>query len=203
MKSELCEQLIVVLLLFALLFSACSSKYLIKSPQYEKYKGEANHHMCLIRASKQHIFDILTQEESFRKICPEGTSITHETVPPYRVGTLIRTNVDHIFDLEWHTRVVEIIPNTSITLRFVDGFFTGGTEIWELEDKNEFIRVSHTIIVRPKGFFRKLIWLLKVRRKHDKMVEAFLEKLKRTSEVLAIVYHHKNFVIENTTLWEN
>ena len=108
--------------------------------------------------------------------------VTHVSPPPYQVGTQLRTNVDHIFRLEWNTRVEEIIPNTKIRLLFLDGFFAGGTEIWELGDEGEYTRVSHTIVVQRKGFLKKLAWILKVRRKHEKMVETFLDNLKRVSE---------------------
>jgi len=128
------------------------------------------------------VFEILTQEKAFKKICPKGTMVTHVSPPPYQVGTQLKTNVDHIFRLEWNTRVEEIIPNTKIRLLFLDGFFAGGTEIWELRDEGEYTRVSHTIIVQPKGLLKKLAWILKVRRKHEKMVETFLDNLKRVSE---------------------
>ena len=57
-----------------------------------------------------------------------------------------------------------------------------GTEIWELEPEDEFTRTTHTIIVQPQGILKKMVWNLKVRRKHDKMVEAFLDNLKRVAE---------------------
>jgi RNA binding exosome subunit len=65
----------------------------------------------------------------------------------------------------------------------LDGFFAGGTEIWELETLGEETQVTHTIIVQPKGFFGNLVWTLKMRIKHDKMVEAVLDNLKRVSEL--------------------
>jgi len=153
-----------------------------KSSENAKYKVEINQHTCLIRAERSQIFQILTQEEAFKGICPKGTIVTHVSAQPYGVGTLIKTRIDHIFRLEWNSRVEEVIPNSKIRLQFLDGFFAGGTEIWELGDEGEYARVSHTIIVQRKGFLKKLAWILKVRRKHDKMVEVFLDNLKRLSE---------------------
>ena len=168
---------------FLLFFSlvGCSSKYMIKSSEYAEYNGEINQHTCLIRAEQSQIFQILTQEEAFKAICPRGTIVTHGSAQPYGAGTLVKTRIDHIFELGWTSRVKEVIPDSKIRLQFLDGFFAGGTEIWELEDKGEYTRVSHTIIVRPKGFLKKLAWVLKVRLKHDNMVEAFLDNLKRAS----------------------
>ncbi len=176
------RRLVELAVLFFLLLQACSSKYVITSSKYTHYDGEVNHHTCLVRATRARVFDILTQEEAFKKLCPKGTRITHVSPPPYQAGTLIKTNIDHIFKLEWNKRVEEVIPDTKIRLVFLDGFFSGGTEIWELRDEGEHTRVSHTLIVKPKGILKKLAWVLKVRRKHDKMVESFLDNLKTASE---------------------
>lgn len=174
--------LAITAVLFFLLLPACSSKYMIHTTEYTQYDGEVNQHIRLIRATKARLFGILTQEDTFNKICPEGTRVTYVTAFPYQVGTVVRTNLDHIFVLEWKTRVEEVITNNKIRLLFLDGFFAGGTEIWELKEEGQYTRVRHTIIVQPKGFVRQLAWLLKVRRKHDKMVELFLDNLKKLSE---------------------
>ena len=175
--------LLITLLLF-LSLHGCSTKYIITSPQYNQYEGEINQHTRLIRAEKNRIFQILTQEEAFKKISPKGIIVTHESPPPYRIGTLIRTKIVHIVKLDWNSRVEEVIPDRKIRLQFLNGFFTGGTEIWELDTVDEYTRVAHTIIVQTKGFFKNLAWILKVRRKHDTIVEALLDNLKKVSETL-------------------
>lgn len=108
--------------------------------------------------------------------------MTFEPMLPYQVGTFVNTRIDHIFKLRWRSKVIEIIKNKKIKLQFLNGFFAGGTEIWELEPENEFIRTTHTVIVQPQGFLRKLAWNLKVKRKHDNVVEAVLDNLKRAVE---------------------
>jgi uncharacterized protein YndB with AHSA1/START domain len=168
--------------LLILSLQACSSKYRIESPRYAPYPGEMNQHGRIIAAPPGKIFRLLTQEEAFGQICPEGTIVTAETSPPYGVGTRLRTRVEHIFKLGWTTQVEEVIPDEKIRLRFLDGFFVGGAEIWELEPRGDQTRVSQTIIVQPKGILRKMAWLMKVRRKHDRMVEIFLDNLKRVAE---------------------
>ena len=175
--------LLAALLLFLSLYG-CSTKYTIKSPQYNEYEGEINHHTRLIRAERNRIFRILTQEKAFKEICPKGIIVTHESPPPYRVGLLIKTRILHIVTLDWNSRVEEIIPDKKIRLEFLNGFFAGGTEIWELDSVDEYTRVAHTIIVQPKGFFKHLAWILKVRRKHDIIIEALLDNLKKVSERL-------------------
>jgi len=179
-EKFLCVLVIAVLLLSCL--PGCASIYTIKAPEYARYNGEINQHKHLIRAQKSRIFQILTNEKAIQEICPEGTIVTHESPLSYGVGTLVNTKVNHIFKLEWNTRVEKVIPNKMIQLRFLDGFFAGGTEIWEIEEQGEYTLVSHTIIVRPRGFLRKMAWILKVRRKHDKMVEDFLENLQKVLE---------------------
>jgi hypothetical protein len=169
-----------VLLLSCL--TGCASTYTIKAPEYARYNGEINQHKRLIRAQKSRVFQVLTNEKAIQEICPEGTIVTHEPQLSYGVGTRVNTKVNHIFKLEWNTRVEEVIPHKMIRLRFLDDFFAGGTEIWEIEERGEYTLVSQTIIVRPRGFLRKLTWILKVRSKHDKMVEAFLENLQKVLE---------------------
>lgn len=171
---------ITVLLFLSL--QGCSTKYIIKSPKYAEYEGEINQHTRLIKTERGRVFHILTHEETFSQVCPKGTIVTHESPPPYQVGTLVKTRVEHIFRLGWNSRVQEVIHDRKIRLRFLNGFLAGATEIWELESVGEYTRVTHTIIVQPKGFFRKPAWNLKVRLKHDKMVEAFLDNLKRALE---------------------
>ena len=122
----------------------------------------------------------MTQEEAFQGICPKGVVVTFKPAAPYGVGTLIKTRIMHIFELVWTSRVEEILPDKKIRIQFLDGFFAGGTEIWELESVGEDTQVSHTIIAQPKGLLRKLAWILKIRSKHNNMVEALLDNLEKS-----------------------
>jgi hypothetical protein len=167
-------------LLSLFLLQGCTSRYTVPSEGYREYEGEVNRHSRLIGASPEQIFWILTDRETFRSLCPKGTVVTYETPPPYRVGTLIRINIMDRFRLEWHLRVEKVVPGRMIRTRFLDGFFAGGTELWELEAEGAGTRVVHTIIVQPKGFLRKAAWVLKVRKKHDERVEEFLDSLERS-----------------------
>jgi hypothetical protein len=170
-----------VLFFLFFLVPGCASKYTLSAPKYNRYEGEINQHTRLIRADRHRIFHILTDEQSFQAICPKGTVVTHESAPPYRVGTVLRTDIDHIFNLSWRSQVMQVVPDSFIRLQFLDGFFAGGTEIWELESQGEFTRTTQTIIVPINGFFKKIAWVLKVRRKHDNMVEMFLDNLKSSA----------------------
>jgi hypothetical protein len=169
-------------MLLLLFFQGCASKYTVPSSAYPDYEGEVNQHSRLIKAENQRIFHILTHEKSFKTVCPKGIIVTYATLPPYQVGTIVNTKIDHIFDLEWRSQVMAMIPNKRIRLQFLDGFFRQGTEIWNLEHEGEFTKTTHTIIIEVNGFFKKMAWRLKVRPKHDKMVEAFLDNLKLLSE---------------------
>jgi hypothetical protein len=160
----------------------CSTQYIVTSEKYSQYAGEINRHTRLIRAERSRIFRMLTHEETFKTICPQGTIVTYDPPLPYQVGTIVNTFFDHIFKLKWRSQVVALIPNEKIQLQFLDGFFAGGTEIWELEPENGFTRATHTIIIGPQGFIKKLLWSVKVRYKHDLMVEASLDNLKRMAE---------------------
>jgi hypothetical protein len=124
----------------------------------------------------------LINEEPFNEVCPRSITVTYDNPPPYQVGTLVKTRIKHIFGMNWSSIVREMIQDRKIRLQFLDGFFAGGTEMWELESVGEYTRATHTIIVQPKGPFKKLAWNLKVRQKHNKIVEAFLDNMKRALE---------------------
>jgi len=173
---------LLFLIPFIFLLWGCSTKYIVTSEKYAQYEGEVNRHTRLIRADARRIFRILTHEDKFKAVCSQGTIVTYESPLPYQVGTYIDTSIDHIFKLRWRSQVVEVIPDKKIRLQFLDGFFAGGTEIWELEPEKGFTKTTHTIIFHSQGFFKKLVWSLKVRGKHDKMTEAFLDNLQRIAE---------------------
>ncbi|MBW2101209.1 MAG: SRPBCC family protein [Deltaproteobacteria bacterium] len=181
-RALLRSRLLAGLWLLLLLGSGCTSPYRIPDGRYPGFEGEINQHTRLIHAPRATVFYVLTHEADFKAICPEGTVVSHATPPPYRVGTVLETRILHIFKLGWTTRVEEIVPEQKIRLRFLDGFFRGGTEMWRIEDEDGKTRVTHTIIVNPRGVLRKAAWLLKVRRKHDRMVESFLDNLKALAE---------------------
>lgn len=168
--------------LILLLFAGCSSRYTVPRPESLSYEGEINRHSRLIRADSGRVFQILTDEDRFETICPPGTVVTHEPPKPFQAGTVVSTRIDHIFKLRWRSQVTEVVPGKKIRQQFLDGFFAGGTELWELDTEKGFTRTTHTIIVQPRGLLRQLAWKLKVRRKHDTMVEAFLDNLKRVAE---------------------
>lgn len=173
--------LVVGLLLCYL--QGCSGRYTVPpSDRYAPFEGELNQHSRVIRADRDHVFRILTDAETFKTLCPKGTVVTFVTPEPYRVGTLINTKIEHLFRLEWNTRVEKIVPGEKTRLRFLDGFFAGGTEIWEFEVLDTGTRVTQTIIIRPRGILRKIAWFLKVRNRHDVMVEKFLDNLNQFAE---------------------
>ncbi len=172
----------IAALLILVFLQGCSTKHIVTSPEYAGYGGEVNRHSRPISAERDQIFQIITDEEEFRNICPEGTIVSHESPLPYQVGTIVKTKIDHIFTLDWKARVMEIIPGRKIRLQFLDGFFSGGTEIWEFQEDGDGTRISHIVIVNSGGIIRKIFWSLKVRRKHDKMVEVFLDNLKKVCE---------------------
>jgi ribosome-associated toxin RatA of RatAB toxin-antitoxin module len=162
-----------------LLCSGCTSRYTVSSSKYDSYPGEVNQHVRLLNAPAHSIFEMVTRDEDMKALCPDGTIVTILSPPPYESGDLVETRVEHIFKLKWISRVEAVDPHRMIRLKFQSGFFSGGTEIWEFEETGVKTRVSHTIIVEPKGLIRNAAWLLKIRRKHDKMVEQFLDNLEQ------------------------
>ncbi len=160
----------------------CSSRYTVPSSPQQPYPGEINRHVRWIQAEQDYVFRILTNPEGIKLLCPRGTIVNYLSPQPYSVGDIVETRVEHIFKLKWTARVDQVIENRLIRLTFQDGFFKGGTELWEFSPQESGTRVSQTIFVEPKGFLKRLAWVTKVRRKHDKMVELFLDNFKRVAE---------------------
>jgi len=164
------------------LLGGCSTNYRVESTRYAAFDGEINQHSRLIQAPAHRLFEIVTNEARFQAILPEGTVLIHEDPPPYQAGAKVRMQINHIFKLTWQSQIEEVLTDKKIRLTFLDGFFAGGAEIWEFEPLSGTTRTTHTIIVDPQGFWRKLAWNLKVRLKHDKMVEQMLDNLERVAK---------------------
>lgn len=169
-------------MLVAIFLAGCSTRYRVPPPPEGAVPGEYNRHTRLVQAPADQIFAIVTNEAGFRSICPTGTVYAYVSAPPFGPGTTVRMFIDHIFKLTWHSRVLEVIPATRIRLTFLDGFFAGGTEIWDFTPEGPATRVTHTIVVQPEGLLRTIAWNLKVRLKHDIMVEQMLDNLKQAAE---------------------
>jgi len=170
-----------VLVILTLLVG-CSSRYTVPQTPEQVYPGEVNRHVRWIQADSRQIFKILTSPEGMKSLCPEGTVVSFLPPLPYAAGTLVSTHINHIVKLKWTSQVEQVAENQRIRLTFKDGFFAGGTEIWELHPESNGTRVQHTIFVSPKGPLKQLAWAAKVRQKHDTMVELFLDNLKQTAE---------------------
>ncbi len=175
----------------SLLLAGCTPQHTVLPSETPPYSGEVNQHIRWIRADSQRIFQILTSSEGMKSLCPDGTVVSYLSPSPYVEGNLVETRVEHIFKFKWTSKVEQVVANRSIRLTFQNGFFSGGTELWEFHPESNGTRVSHTIFVDPKGFFRRLAWVTKVRRKHDKMVESFLDNLKQMAES-AVMWGEQN-----------
>ena len=177
LTKRICRLGVVGCAILVVFICGCSTKYRLDATDYDGFEGEINQHTRWIHATAEELFAVVTDENRFQDLLPEGTVLTHVTPPPYQPGTIVRINVNHIFKLTWRSEVVEVLPHRRIRLTFLDGFFAGGTEIWEFAAENDGTRTTHTIIVNPQGFWRKVAWNLKARRKHDQMVEQMLDNL--------------------------
>lgn len=168
--------------------TACSAPQSQFHKTYDNIPGEPNQHVRLIDASPERIFKILTHQESFTALVPEYAAVTFDS-ETYSVGTRLTTHINHLLEFTWHSQVQEIVPNQKIRLEFMDGLFMGGAEIWEMQPHAEKTLVMQTIVVAPRGWIRKFIWNLKARRRHNIMVEKFLDSLKEMAETPTFVHY--------------
>lgn len=185
-KKNIPIKTIIVCLSVLSLLGGCASSYTVMPSNVPDYSGEINQHTRWIQADRQLVYQILTSPWGMRSLCPEGTVVSFLSPPPYVEGDLIETRIEHVFKLKWISQVEQVVANQSIRLNFQSGFFSGGTELWEFYPEANGTCVSHTIFVDPKGFFKRLAWVTKVRRKHDRMVELFLDNLKQAAESTAM-----------------
>lgn len=181
MNHRICHWIALSLLLFAGT-TACSTPQTRFYKHYMNYDGEINQHTRLINAPPEVIFSLLTNPDEFTALAPKFTMVSFDTPPPYKVGTRLKININHLLKFTWHTQVRELVPNRKARLEFLDGLFAGGTEIWELEPEGDATRVIQTIIVSPKGFSKTFIWNLKARNRHNQMTEKFLDNLRARAE---------------------
>jgi len=182
LKKNIFIKTVINFLFLLPLLTGCASQYTVLPSKEAAYSGEANRHVRWIQADRQQIFQLLTSPQGMRSLCPDGTVVSYLSPAPYAEGDLVETRIEHIFKFKWISQVERVLADQSIRLTFQSGFFAGGTELWELYPENNGTRVSHSIFIEPRGFFKRLAWMTKMRHKHDKMVELFLDNLKRTAE---------------------
>lgn len=164
------------------LLAGCTSKYTLPSSTIPAETREINQHVRWIKADSQVIYHMITSPDGMRSLCPDGTIVSYLSPSPYSTGDIVETRIDHIFKLKWTSKVEQVQANRSIRLVFQNGFFSGGQEKWDFTPDKGGTRVSHTIIVPPMGILKQLVWVTKVRHKHDQMVELFLNNLKKYAE---------------------
>jgi len=153
------------------------------------YNGKVNEHSVLVQAPPSRVFSVLTDFDQFAQLVP-GTNIrvTKITPGPISVGTVIRTETGYRIKLRWHSQVVEKQRDQMLVLRFLDGIFRDGYEIWGIQPTDSGTQVSHTLLYNISSPPYRLLWILKdVENKHNVLVEATLQNLKQRCETECIV----------------
>lgn len=170
--------------LLALVLSGCAKPAVPEGLRHLGYQGWTNEHHTTIDASPKQIFSILTDFDRFPRLVPsDRIQVSKETPGPYGIGTVIRTQTGYKIKVSWTTKVVDLEDCRRIVLQFQEGMFRGGYEIWELQPDGERTRVSHTIVFNLSNFVYRVLWVVKdVESKHNILVEATLQNLKRASE---------------------
>jgi len=170
--------------LIAAFFVGCCTTPIPDRFRYLNFKGNINKHSRLIKANSKMIFDAITDNATFKTLYPANRiEVSKISDGPYVVGTMLNTQTKYFVKLSWDSRVIEIVPDQKIVLRFINGVLKGGYEIWELNKTGEYTEVTHTMLYKVNGFFPSLIWVLKKGdRKHDYLVEETLDKLKEKAE---------------------
>ena len=167
---------------------SCSKTLIPERFHYLDYEGKVNQHRKMIKAKPDIIFNMITDIEIFKTLYPIGfMEVTQSPPNPCNMGTLRHNRIKYLVELNWDSKVIEIVDNEKIVLRFLNGIFKGGYEIWELEEKGGDTEVSHTILYTVNGFFYSMVWFIKKgEKKHDYLVEETLNSIKRKAEVYTV-----------------
>ena len=170
--------------LLALVLSGCAKPAVPQGLRHLAYQGWTNEHHITIDAAPKQVFSILTDFDRFPRLVPsDRIRVSKETSGPYGIGTVIRTQTGYKIKVSWTTKVVDLEDCRRIVLQFQEGMFRGGYEIWDLQPDGERTRVSHTILFNLSNFVYRVLWVVKdVESKHNILVEATLQNLKRASE---------------------
>ncbi len=164
---------------------SCSRPLIPERFHYLNYEGKVNQHSRMIKAKPAILFSMITDIEVFKTLYPSGyLEVTETTHSPHAIGTVRHTRTKYIVPLNWNTEVIEIVDSEKIVLKFLNGIFKGGYEIWELKEKGDDTEVSHTILYNVYGFFPSLVWYIKKgEKKHDYLIEETLDSMRRQAEV--------------------
>jgi hypothetical protein len=127
---------------------------------------------------------MITDIKVFKTLYPSGYLEVTETTPsPYAIGTVRHTRTKYIVPLNWDAEVLEVVDSEKIVLKFSNGIFKGGYEIWELKEKKDDTEVNHTILYNVHGFFNSLVWYIKRgEKKHDYLIKETLDSMKKIAE---------------------
>ena len=168
----------------ALRLLGCTTTNVPERLQVFGYQGHVNEHRIYIQAPASRIFRFLTDFDKFSAIVPsERVRLTKLTPGYYGIGTIIRTETIYKIKMSWNCQVVEMQDSCMIVLKFQDGIFRGGYEVWEILPEGSGTCLSHTIIYNTANILYHCIWVLKRgENKHDALVEATLLNLKRACE---------------------
>ena len=168
-----------------LLFTQGCNKHVVPEQyRYLNFEGKVNQHKKVIKAKQETIFTMITDIDIFKTLYPTGFIEVSQASSDYlTIGTLRNTQTKYIVNLNWDSKVIELIENKKIVLQFLNGIFQNGYEIWELEVRDGNTEVRHTILYNIHGFFYSLVWSLKKgENRHDYLVEETLNSLKRKAE---------------------
>jgi ribosome-associated toxin RatA of RatAB toxin-antitoxin module len=176
---------IFVLVIAASLLTGCATLPPVPERlEFLNYQGQVNEHHTLIQAPPTRVFHVLTDFDRFVTLIPsERVQLKKVTLGPYQVGTIIRAETIYKIKLTWDSQVVQIKKDRLLVLKFQNGPFQEGYEVWELKAKGSCTRVSHTLVYNISNFFYRLLWLLKQgEKRHNTLTEVTLLNLKRECE---------------------
>ena len=146
--------------------------------------GRINRHTVIIKARPHEVYHILIDIREMQRCCPQD-KLSVEKVSPGRlsVGTKMRYHLNYRINPTWESVVVDMEENSRIINQFVDGFFKGSFEIWQLKKLKTGTELSHMLIYRIKRFIFRIGWMFfRGEAKHNELTTLALDNIKRFVE---------------------
>ncbi len=148
------------------------------------FKGKINQHRILIQKEPEATYDFLTDFNQFKHWVPLEEIIIEKMTPgEISIGTKFHFNIKFRIGPEWDSEVILLERPHRIVYRFLNGFFEGGIEIWDLKKNELGTEVTHTLIYQIRRWIYRIGWsLLGGEKKHNELTEIALKRLKSLLE---------------------
>jgi ribosome-associated toxin RatA of RatAB toxin-antitoxin module len=119
--------------------------------------------------SKEQIFNVLSDFESYKKWWPKTIIFKMILDSPEIVGSKIKISPYGVFSFSWIIK--EIYPNDKIVIKYSDGIYSGNG-VWLLQKRQEKVYVDFSIEIESNNLVIKVVdRIFGIQKTHNKMMK--------------------------------